>query len=82
MSQSGRIDLPHGSWINLNTNQVHIDMGQITLNWTMEEFELWMEQIDDIFQVYQALTQKSTIVCESCGTIGHMIDIVTDEDIN
>jgi hypothetical protein len=79
MSQLGQIDLPHGAWINLNTNRIHLNFGQVTLNWTLEEFELWLNQIEDIVMVYQSLTMKSSVVCDTCGTLNEIVDVVTDE---
>jgi hypothetical protein len=80
MSQIGRIDLPHGAWINLNTNQIHLNFGQVTLNWQLEEFELWLGQINDIITMYHSLTVKSAVICEGCGTVNEIVDVVADEE--
>lgn len=79
MSQMGRIDLPHGAWINLNTGKIYLNFGQVMLNWPLEEFEVWLNQLDEIVTVYQSLTTKSAIICEACGTVNEIVDVITDE---
>lgn len=74
--------MPHGAWININTKQIHMNFGQITLNWPLEEFELWIGQLQDIIVMYETLTVKSAIICDACGTVNEIIDIDDEPEFN
>jgi len=63
-----KVSLPHGSELDTETNEVKISLGNVILNFSLEEWEEFISIIGDIDTVLQSNLQVDSFVCPSCGS--------------
>ena len=78
------VDLPHGATIDPDTGQVSICLGQVSLNFSLEEWENFLLMIDDINTVVQTNSIENVVQCPACNTVSRYIQYEepAEEDIN
>jgi|TARA_Y100000593_G_C4282836_1_gene323688 hypothetical protein len=73
-------ELPHGAYVDAETNTLHLSLGSITLNFNFEEWGEFIKMIDDINIVFQSNVEESLYQCEACGTVNAVIAYVEPEE--
>lgn len=71
MSQSklkSMIRLPHESWLDLETMQVCVPVGNQVLSFAASELENFADSLDDILTVLSSNSKVNIHVCQTCGT--------------
>jgi len=80
----GSVELPHNALIDSETGDISLPMGPITLNFTLEEWAVFAEIIDDITTVLQTSTVENVLKCPTCKTIATYMSYEepSDKDVN
>ncbi len=69
-----KIELPHGAFLDPTEGKVHFPLGQITFNFTLEEWMSFAEYVDDINTVLQMNTVENVVQCPACNTISTFVE--------
>ena len=59
---------------------ITIPLGPVTLNFTFEEWESFLEMVIDVHSVFQSTTVTNHHQCEACGHSSVVVDYVEPED--
>jgi hypothetical protein len=78
------VQLPHGATIEPETGEISIALGQVTLNFSLEEWESFVLMIDDISTVIQANSVENMVQCPTCNTVSRYVhyEEPTEEELN
>jgi len=72
--------LPHGGMITPEDGLISVPLGPITLHFTLEEWDIFTEMIDDINAVLQANSDVIVYECEGCGSSKTIVKYVEPEE--
>lgn len=77
-------EIAHGAYIDTETNQVNLPVGNVTLNLSFEEWNQFCEMIDDINTVIQMNTVENMAQCPACHTVVSYVhyEEPSDDEIN
>ncbi len=80
MTEKGAGLLPHGGMITPEDGLVSVPLGPITLHFTLEEWDIFIEMITDINAVLQANRDVIVYECEGCGSSKTIVKYVEPEE--
>ncbi|MBC8409132.1 MAG: hypothetical protein H8E12_10485 [Rhodobacteraceae bacterium] len=63
------MELAHGATIDIDTGLIKLPIGSVTLNFSLEEWLVFADIIDDINTVVQVNTLENVMKCSTCDTI-------------
>ncbi len=69
MEHDQQIKLPHDAFINPVDNRITISLGNVNLVFTLEEWAVFCEVIEDISVVLQTNLLEETSQCTACGHV-------------
>ena len=72
--------VPAGLEIDKETKRLTIPFGPIALTVTFEEWDEFVEKIDDIDAILAANLQTNAYQCDSCGAVNTITEYVEPED--
>ena len=73
-------ELPTGLVIDKENKKLTIPFGPISLTVTFEEWDDFVEKIDDIDSILASRLQTDTYQCEACGSLNTITEYVEPED--
>lgn len=85
MSDKNLADLPHGSLIDVNTQEVFFQLGEnLTLKLNLLEWLEFSKMVSDITEVISSRTQEDVYQCPTCDSVSVMASYrePTDEEYN
>ena len=84
MRPNQTIELPHDASINVETNKIIFSLGNVNLVFTLEEWMVFCEMVDDINIAIQTNTVESTDRCMTCGHTDTLLlyEEPQDDEIN
>lgn len=63
------VELAHGATIDIDTGLVNLPIGNVILNFSLEEWLVFADVIDEINTVIQVNTLENVMKCSTCNTI-------------
>jgi len=63
-----KVNLPHGSELDTEHNEIKVNLGNVILNFSLEEWEEFILIISDVDTVLQSNLKAESFVCSSCGS--------------
>ena len=73
-------EVPAGLVIDKENKRLTIPFGPIALTVTFEEWDEFVEKIDDIDAILAANLQTNAYQCDSCGAVNTITEYVEPED--
>ena len=68
-----KVDLPHGAYITTDDEVVCLPVGNVTLNFSLDEWFSFAENIEEINTVLQMSTVENVVQCPTCNTIASYV---------
>ena len=77
-------ELAHGAHIDPQTELISIPIGNVTLNFSFDEWQQFCDIIDDVNTVIQMNTVEGSAQCPACHTVVSYIhyEEPTDDEVN
>ena len=77
-------ELPHNAWFDAETATITFGIDKITLSFTVDEFLVFVNEMEDISTVLQQMLVKEKEECPTCGTHLEYIMVTppADSDFN
>lgn len=75
----GAIRLPHGAWLVKEIGRIFVPVGDLVLNFDINEIESFADTVDDIVTVLHSNSHVNVHICESCGTEIEETDYIEPE---
>jgi len=69
MLHSQTVELPHDATINTANNKLTLSLGNVNLVFTLEEWSIFCDMIDDINVALQTGLVEQSQHCSSCGSV-------------
>jgi len=78
------VELVHGAGIDPETGDISLPIGNVTLNFSLEEWFTFANVIEEINTVLQMNTIENVMQCPACNTVATYIQYEepSDEEIN
>ena len=68
-----KADLPHGAYINSEIGDVSLPIGNVILNFSLDEWFGFATMIEEINTVIQMNTIENVMQCPTCSTVASYV---------
>jgi hypothetical protein len=78
------IELPHGAWFDPASGYISFTIERMTLSFTVEEFEEFVNSMNDIEEIIEQMIVIEREVCPTCGSSFEtkIVEVPKDGDFN
>jgi hypothetical protein len=63
------VELTHGATIDIDTGLINLPIGNVILNFSLEEWTVFADIVDDVNTIIQVNTLENVMKCSTCNTV-------------
>ncbi len=84
MTQNKLVELPHGCTLDPATGELNLNLGRVSLQFSLEEWEDFTALVDDVNVVVQTNSVENVMQCPACNTVSRYVhyEEPTEEELN